>query len=86
MAPKSYMPRYGFADGIARAGEGVFLRLARNQVAALERLAEAAGKTLKQYLRDIGEAAIEKMIPAEPEKEAAEEHIETKTNTSVNVH
>jgi hypothetical protein len=80
------MPRNGFADGIARAGEGVFLRLARNQVDALERLAAVTGKTLKEYLRDIGEAAIETMIPAEPEKEPAEEHIETEANTSVNVH
>jgi hypothetical protein len=31
----------------------------------LEGLAESAGKSIKEYLRDIGEAAIEQLLPAE---------------------
>jgi hypothetical protein len=61
---KHYWTRGGFADGIGRAPECVFVRLTRNQVVALTRLAKASGKTLKDYLRDFVEAAIEKLIPA----------------------
>jgi hypothetical protein len=64
MNDKHYLPRAGFADGISRAGEVVFLRLTQNQVVELTRLAKASGKPLKDYLRDIVEAVIEELIPA----------------------
>jgi predicted DNA-binding protein len=46
-----------------RAAIGVFLRLTENQVDALTGLADATGKTLPAYLRDIAEDAIDQMIP-----------------------
>jgi hypothetical protein len=64
---KTYRKRPGFSDDLERAGEGIFLRLTKNQVEVLEKLARAAGKSLKEYLRDIGEAIIQHVIPAKKE-------------------
>jgi len=61
---RTYKQREGFDDGIDRAGIGVFLDLAPNQVKVLEGLAEAAGKSLATYLRDIAYAMLDQIVPA----------------------
>ena len=54
----------GESDDRNRAAIGVFLRLTKNQVDELERLAGTV--PLADYLREIAEAAIERLIPPNP--------------------
>lgn len=61
---RTFKQRPGFSDGIERYATGVYIRLSENQAEELERRAEAAGKTLKQFIRDLAEAAIQQMVPA----------------------
>ena len=60
---KGYRLRRKHADGIPRAGVGVFVVLAKNQVDALVALADSTDKSLKQYLTDIAQSMIDQMIP-----------------------
>ena len=62
--PGSYRPPSGFKDRIDRTVIGLYLRLTRNQVEAMERRAKAVGKTLAAFLRDTWEAEIARDIPA----------------------
>jgi hypothetical protein len=61
---RTYRPRKGWDDGIDRAGVGIFIDLAPNQVKTLEGLAEPTGKSLKLYLEDIAFAMIDQIVPA----------------------
>jgi hypothetical protein len=53
--------------GKYRASIPIWVHLTKGQVEVVRERAKAAGKTYRIYLRDIAEAAIEQIIPAEEE-------------------
>jgi hypothetical protein len=69
MLDGGYRHRAGFEDEIERATVGIYLRLTRHQVRVLEVHANAAGKSLKEFLRDQWEAEIARTIPPESDRE-----------------
>jgi hypothetical protein len=58
-----FRDRAGFGDGLQRATVGVYVRVTRNQLWVLQERAAAAGKPLKQYLRELWEDEINRTIP-----------------------
>lgn len=61
---RDYKPRSEFNDGIDRRNKTIYVRLSKNQDEQLKPLADAAGKNLEHYLRDILQAALDAMVPA----------------------
>ena len=52
-------------DGKERASIPIWVHLTRGQVSTVKERAKAANKPYRIYLRDIAEATIEQIIPAE---------------------
>ena len=52
-------------DGKERASVPIWVHLTKGQVSVVKERAKAVGKPYRIYLRDIAEAVIEQMIPAQ---------------------